>query len=122
MKKENTPIYWIGSIIVVALVVFLLVINSGNILNFTVGREKGELVKMGTVTKIEYDVIFGGTFTDWRHDMFFEDGTILWVETRNDLSRVKIGISARYVFEKNYFTYDGIKYEFHDLKAVQYLD
>ena len=84
-------------------------------------NERGTLIKEGTVTEIEYDIVFGGTFTDWRDELHFKDGVTLWIQD-SDLSNVPIGEYARYIFEKNYFEYDGIEYKFYKLIRIEYLN
>lgn len=83
-------------------------------------RETGELTKYGKVMKIKEDVIFGGTFTDWRDELYFNDGTILWIENSCDLSSIELNRSGTFFFEKNYFTYDGVDYEFHEFRYVRW--
>lgn len=84
-------------------------------------RDTGILEKRGQVIKIEYDVVFGGTFTDWRDDIYFDDGTILWVQG-GDLSIIEYNKTGIYRFRKNYFEYDGTDYEFHKFIGVDYLN
>ena len=84
-------------------------------------NETGILVKEGKVTKVRYDVIFGGTFTDWRDEMYFDDGTMLMIQN-SDLSNIRLNTTGRFVFEKNYFDYDGHRYKFHKLLSVTYYD
>lgn len=83
-------------------------------------NETGILIKEGIVIDLEYDIIFGGTFTDWRDEITFEDGTCLWVKYDSDLSSIELNKFGRYYFEKNYFEYDGCMYEFHKFIRVEY--
>ena len=71
-------------IIILAIISILLLsgcINSAN-------RDTGILEKTGKVVKINYDVIFGGTFIDWRDDVYFDDGTMMMVKG-GDLSIIE---------------------------------
>ena len=85
----------------------------------SVNRETGTWIKIGKVTKIDYNRAFGGTFTDWRDDIFFEDGTILFSQDK-DLSSIRLNETGRFVFEKNYFTYDSHRYRFDNFVSVSY--
>jgi len=84
-------------------------------------RDTGILEKKGTVIRIEYDVIFGGTFTDYRDDLYFDDGTMLMVQG-GDLSQIELNRTGLYRFRKNHFDYEGARYKFHKLIGVEYLD
>jgi len=84
-------------------------------------RDTGILEKKGEVVKIEYDVIFGGTFTDYRDDLYFNDGTMLMVQG-GDLSQIELNRTGLYRFRKNYFDYEGSRYEFHKLLSVEYYE
>lgn len=84
-------------------------------------RETGRWVKEGKVIKINYDVIFGGTFTDWRDDIFFDDGTVLSSQARS-LSGIELNRSGLFYFDKNYFEYEGAYYKFDNFIRVEYLD
>lgn len=86
------------------------------------GNDVHDYYKEGIVIEIEYDVIFGGTFTDWRNEIIFRDGTRLWIDKDSDLSSVRLNESGRYHFKTNFFDYDGIKYEFYNLVDVRYND
>ena len=85
-------------------------------------RETGELIKEGRVTKIDYDVIFGACFTDWRNEIYFDDGTVLWTDSDDDLSCIKYNMSGVFHFEKNYFKYEQAWYKFNDFQYVEYLE
>ena len=85
-------------------------------------RETGELVKTGKVVKIEYDVIFGACFTDWRNEIYFDDGTVLWTESDDDLGCIKYNLTGVFHFEKNYFKYEDAWYKFNDFQYVEYLE
>ena len=116
-EKPSTFVV-IGFVCLLIFIVFALVFNQ---IIFP-EREGDTLIVDGAVTEIEHDIVFGGTFTDWRNELHFDDGTELWIDHDCDLSGVKIGIPGRYTFEKNYFKYDGAWYRFHILKGVQYFD
>ena len=75
--------------------------------------------KEGIVIEIEYNIIFGGTFTDWRDELHFEDGTTLWIKD-SDLSVVRLNESGMYHFKTNSFDYDGREYKFYKLVDVRY--
>ena len=85
-------------------------------------RETGELVKTGKVVKIEYDVIFGACFTDWRNEIYFDDGTVLWTDSEDDLGCIKYNLTGAFHFEKNYFKYEDAWYKFNDFQYVEYLE
>lgn len=89
-------------------------IESGN-------RDRGILEKKGSVYNIEYDVIFGGTFTDYRDELYFNDGTMLMIQG-GDLSTIECNKTGIYRFRKNYFDYEGSRYKFHKFIGVEYLD
>jgi len=119
-KEEEKPnIYLLVGFVALVIAIILMMIFSQ--IEFP-EREGGTLIIDGAVTEIEHDIIFGGTFTDWRNELHFDDGTKLWIDRECDLSGVKIGILGRYTFEKNYFKYDSAWYNFHILKGVQYFD
>lgn len=84
-------------------------------------NERGTWKKHGTVIKINEDVIFGGTFTDWRDDIYFDDGTILWSQ-ENSLFGIQLNRSGWFYFEKNYFTYEDFQYKFDNFLRVEYDD
>ena len=84
-------------------------------------RDIGILEKRGEVIRIDYDVIFGGTFTDYRDDVFFADGTMLMVQG-GDLSVIEFNRTGIYRFKKYYFEYDGVDYKFHKFIGVEYLN
>jgi len=86
------------------------------------GNDIHDYYKEGIVVDIDEDVIFGGTFTDWRHDIKFADGTKLWLEHETDLSKIRLNEYGRYHFKTNFFTYDDCKYEFYNLIDVRYND
>ena len=83
---------------------------------------KGILIKEGRVVHIEYDVIFGGCFTDWRHEIYFDDGSILWTDSDDNLTCIQYNLTGIYKFEKNYFYYEECFYKFHDFIEVEYLE
>jgi len=85
-------------------------------------RETGELVKEGRVVDIRYDVVFGACFTDWRNEICFDDGTILWTDSDDNLSCIKYNLTGIFYFEKNYFKYEQAWYRFHDFLYVEYLE
>ena len=105
-------------IIAIGLIISILLLSgcveSGN-------RDRGILEKKGSVYKIEYDVIFGGTFTDYRDDLYFDDGTMFMVQG-GDLSIIEFNRTGIYRFRKNYFDYEGVNYKFHKLIGVEYLN
>jgi hypothetical protein len=84
-------------------------------------RDHSIWCKHGTVVKINEGVIFGGTFTDWRDDIYFSDGTVLWSQEKS-LFGIELNRSGRFFFEKNYFTYDGCEYKFDNFVRVEYDD
>jgi hypothetical protein len=85
-------------------------------------NERGSYIKTGAVTHIRYDVVFGGTFTDYRDELYFNDGTMLMVKYDSDLSSIQLNRTGVFYFEKNYFNYDGREYRFHKLNKVIYDD
>lgn len=101
-------------IVIVGLIILI------SILSGCAERDSGILEKKGIVYKIEYDVIFGGTFTDYRDDVYFDDGTMLMVQG-GDLSIIEFNRTGIYRFRKNYFNYEGTDYKFHKLIGVEYL-
>jgi len=118
-KKEDS---WWGLKLAMSLIIIFIIFALISTQVVFPERESGTLIVDGAVIEIERDIIFGGTFTDWRNELHFEEGTKLWMDRDCDLSGVKIGIPGRYTFEKNYFMYDGAWYHFHELKGVQYFD
>lgn len=84
-------------------------------------RDTGILEKKGEVIRIEYDDYFGGTFTDVRDNIYFADGTCLWIQG-GDLSIIELNRTGIYRFRKNYFEYEGVDWEFHKLLGVEYLN
>ena len=86
------------------------------------GNDVHDYNKDGSVTEIEYDIVFGGTFTDWRNELHFDDDTWLWIDKDSDLSIVRLNVSGAYHFKTNFFTYDGRRYEFYNLVDVRYYD
>ena len=104
------------------LVIVISILCVGSLSGCIGGNDVHDYYKDGVVVEIEHDIIFGGTFTDWRNDMHFEDGTKLWIEHDSDLSSVRLNKSGMYHFKTNFFTYDGCKYEFYDLIDVRYYD
>lgn len=86
------------------------------------GNDVHDYYKEGVVTNIEYDIVFGGTFTDWRNELIFDDGTKLWIDRDSDLSMVRLNELGMYHFKTNFFDYDGCKYEFYNLIDVRYYD
>jgi len=104
-------------VVLVVLSVIVVVVFSGGLPK----RETGERIKEGIVVRIDYDVIFGGSFTDWRDDIFFKDGTILSSQGR-DLSSIRLNESGKFYFDKNYFEYNECWYEFDNFRYVIYPD
>ena len=86
--------------------------------------KNNQMVKEGKVMKIEYDNAFGGTFTDWYDALYFEDGSIVWVQEREqDLSSIRLNTTGKFYFEKNYFTYNkGVEYKLHKFEGAIYYD
>ena len=118
MKTEDR----IFRVAVVSFIMFVIILFLTMLSGCTTpNRETGTWIKEGIVTKIEYDVIFGGTFTDWRDDIYFDDGTILSSQAR-DLSSIRLNEAGRYYFDKNYFEYDGYYYKFDNFIRVEYYD
>ena len=89
---------------------------------FVHGNDVHDYYKTGIVTEIENDISFGFSFTDWRNDLIFADGTRLWIEHDCDLSKVRFNETGIYHFKTNFFEYDGSKYEFYNLIDVFYLE
>ena len=116
----NEKIDWFGWIITIWFCISLIGITilSGCIHT----NDVHDYYKKGIVTEIEYDIIFGGTFTDWRDELHFEDGTNLWIDKDSDLSIVRLNESGMYHFKTNFFDYDGTRYEFYNLIDVRYYD
>jgi len=85
----------------------------------TPNRETGVRVKDGIVTEIVYDDIFGGTFTDWRDIIYFDDGDVFFSQGR-DLSSIELNRTGRFYFDKNYFEYDDCWYKFDNFVRVEY--
>ena len=111
--KKLIPIY-----IIMIIVALFLVFGLPNLL----GNDVHDYYKKGTIIEIDRDVVFGGTFTDWRHDLHFNDGTVLWLDHDSDLSLIRSNVSGMYHFKTNFFTYDGSRYEFYKLIDVRYYD
>jgi len=107
MKKE---------IIVIGLFITVLFLTGCN----SNEHETGTRTIEGTVVRIEYDNAFGGTFTDWRDIIYFDDGTIVWSQDR-DLSTIELNRTGRFYFDKNYFEYDDYWYKFDNFKRVEYI-
>jgi len=92
------------------------------LLSGCVGNDVHDYYKEGMIIEIDRDVIFGGTFTDWRHDVYFDDGMKLWLDHDTDLSMIQLNKTGMYHFETNFFDYDGTRYEFYNLIDVRYYD
>jgi len=105
-----------GKIILIVLI-FSILLLSGCMSD----RYVNSYYKDGIVTEVEYDIIFGGTFTDWRDELHFEDGTTLWIQD-SDLSKVRLNESGIYHFKTNFFDYDGREYKFYKLVGIRYYD
>jgi len=85
--------------------------------------QNNKMIKEGKVIKVDYDNSFGGTFTDWYDALYFDDGSIVWVQEREqDLSSIRINITGKFYFEKNYFTYNNVKYKLHKYEGAIYYD
>lgn len=82
-------------------------------------RETGTWMKEGKVIKIEYNQPFGGTFSDYYDYIIFEDGTHICSQ-RHSLSSIVLNKTGRFFFEKNDFTYNGVRYEFDNFIRVEY--
>ena len=107
---------------VISVIIIIMLLSVGLVSGCTElsGRETGTWVKIGRVVKINDDVVFGHTFTDWRDDIYFDDGTILESQGA-DVSSIQLNKLGRFFFEKNYFTYDGSRYKFDNFMRVEYL-
>ena len=103
-------------IVIMGLIITILLLTG-----CTNNRETGIRMIEGKVVKIDYDDIFGGTFTDWRDIIYFDDGTIVWSQER-DLSTIELNRTGRFYFDKNYFEYDDSWYKFDNFVRVKYLD
>ncbi len=103
-------------ILIVGLIVLTLLLCGCN------ERETGELVITGKVTHIEYDVIFGACFTDFRNEIYFDDGTVLWTDSNDDLGCIVYNLTGIFHFEKNYFKYEDAWYKFNDFLYVEYIE
>jgi len=99
----------------------MLLLSVGLLSGCTSDKYVNSYYKDGIVTEVEYDIIFGGTFTDWRDELHFGDGTRLWIKD-SDLSIVRLNESGMYHFKTNFFTYDGREYKFYKLIDVRYYD
>lgn len=117
LKRLRKLLKDLNKVIVIGLSILLIGILSG----CADERDSGILEKRGNVIKIEYDVIFGGTFTDYRDELYFDDGTMLMIQG-GDLSTIELNRTGIYRFRKNYFEYDGTDYKFHKFIGVEYLD
>lgn len=84
-------------------------------------RDNSIWCKHGTVIKINEHIIFGGTFTDWRDDIYFNDGTVL-SNQEGSLYSIQLNRTGWFYFEKNYFTYEGVQYKFDNFVRVVYDD
>jgi len=105
-------------IVIIGLIISILLLSGCIEIPY---RDNGIFEKMGAVKKIKYNVIFGGTFTDWRDELYFEDGDCLWIQG-GDLSQIELNKTGVYRFRKNYFDYEGYRYKFHKLLGVEYLN
>ena len=110
MKKSKLDIIFITVVILTLMTMGFVFYNSS---------EPDLLVKYGSVRRIEYDVVFGGSFTDWRDELYFKDGTVLWCQD-SDLTGIVRNVNATFYFEKDYFTYDNYDYKFHRLVNIVY--
>ncbi len=84
-------------------------------------RESGTRIKIGKVVHIDYNNVFGGTFTDYMDVIYFDDGDILQSQNRN-LSNIELNRSGIFYFDKNYFEYEGVWYTFDNFNKVEYFD
>jgi len=119
MKKDLIKKYGGVAILMVIAIILLLVIS------FACDypeRETGELIKVGKVVDIKYDVIFGACFTDWRNEIYFDDGTVLWTDSQDDLGCIVYNLTGEFHFEKNYFVYEDAWYKFNDFLYVEYIE
>ena len=116
MKVLFRSIIIIGVTLFVAWLTYMIATS-----DFSSDRETGIWMKEGAVVKIEYDVPFGGTFSDWRDDIYFADGTMISSQERA-LSSIELNRNGTFYFDKNYFEYDGREYKFDNFKYVIYDD
>jgi hypothetical protein len=116
MKVSNRWKVWWVSLTILTIILLVLLLSGCQ------EREEGELIKEGRVTKIEYDIVFGACFTDWRNEIYFDDGTVLWTNTEDDLDCIKYNLTGIFHFEKDYFKYEDAWYKFHDFQYVEYLE
>lgn len=107
---------------VISFILFVIVLFFAMFSGCISGNDVHDYYKDGVVTEIEYDIIFGGTFTDWRNELHFDDGAKLWIDKDSDLSQVRLNESGMYHFKTNFFEYNGCKYEFYNLIDVRYYD
>lgn len=84
-------------------------------------NETGEFVKYGSVRKIDFHDVFGGTFTDYQDIIYFNDGTILYSQDRS-LEQIVLNRNGTFYFDKNYFEYDDVSYKFDNFRKVIYDD
>ena len=103
------------------IIIIILFLTLSLLSGCTESNETGTWVKTGKVIKIEYDDVFGGTFTDWRDVIYFADGTVLWSQKR-DLSSIILNRTGRFYFDKNYFKYEGVQYKFDNFKYVEWYE
>lgn len=78
--------------------------------------------KIGKVKYIEYDVAFGGTFTDWRNEIVFYDGTCLFTKYDDDLRWIEYNRTGKFYFDKTSREYDGWTYTWYDFQGVEWID
>jgi len=110
------------------ILLFVVVLIITGIIMFTVVKDGLPKRVSGTrtiegvaVVKINSDVVFGGTFTDWRDDIYFSDGTMVSSQGR-DLSSIQLNRTGKFYFDMNYFEYDDCWYEFDNFIRVEYYD
>lgn len=101
---------------------WLIVLIPLMFLSGCVSNDIHDYYKDGVVIGIDEDVMFGASFTDWRHDVCFDDGTVLWLERESDISKIRLDEFGEYHFVTNFFEYEGTNYEFYRLIDVEYYE
>jgi len=77
--------------------------------------------KEGIVYKIEYDMVVGGTYTDWMHFVYFNDGSVFACRRTDKINLIELNRTGVYTLQERFYDKgDGYIDEYYELVGVKY--
>lgn len=77
--------------------------------------------KEGIVIEIEYDVVVGGTYTDWMHFVYFDDGSVFACRRTETIDLIELNRTGIYTIQERFYDKgNGYVDEYYELIDVEY--